>query len=198
MMVNKSQDPRLIVTRTNALDVALGILIEDGVLAVTHASVGKKSGISRSTLYRHWPDLAELRNALFLHAASGPEYEPKTNGPLRKDLKWILGKLSMALSESDWGQVAPQMMGVAATDAHVRDSLNAFMHHRMADVNSIFQAASDRGELAEDAPIDQMIEMLIALPYFRKFIAGLPLDKNWQKDQIDLICHLATNSSSNK
>ena len=33
--------------------------------------------------------------------------------------------------------------------------------------------------------------MAIAVPYFRKLIAGLPLDEAWLKTHVDLICRLA-------
>jgi len=191
----ESEDPRLAATRIAALDAALGILMEEGVLAVTHASIGKQTGISRSTLYRHWPDLAALRNAVFIRAASGPKYESRTNGPLKKDLTWILGKLVTALNESDWGRVAPQIVGIAGTDAQARELLKSFMQDRIDDVESIFEAAQERGELKDDAPVRQMIEMVIALPYFRKFVADLPLDKKWQKAHVELICKLAMDST---
>ena len=44
----KTTDPRLIATRAQALDAALGILQADGVLAVTHGSVGKATGLNRN------------------------------------------------------------------------------------------------------------------------------------------------------
>ena len=80
------EDPRLAATRARALEAALDQLQEQGVLAVTHASVGARSGISRSTLYRHWPTLDELLDSTFRHAITAQVIPPQTNGPLRTDL----------------------------------------------------------------------------------------------------------------
>ncbi|MDB4223407.1 TetR/AcrR family transcriptional regulator [Granulosicoccus sp.] len=189
--MKKPEDPRLAATRNIALDAALDILLEAGVLAVTYASVSKATGISRSTLYRHWPEIAQLRNNTFGRAATPSDIAPKTNGPLRADLTWILGILMDALNETPWGQVAPQVIAAAATDNEARTLINDFMKERISYVESVFAAAEARGELSPDAPVRDLVEMFIAVPYFRKFIAGLPLDQQWRNSHVELICRMA-------
>lgn len=190
--MTKPEDPRLAATRDLALDAALKILTQDGVLAVTHASIGAATGISRSTLYRHWPKLDQLRNDAFKRAARPPNVAPKTDGPLHADLKWLLGILQSALNDTPWGQVAPQVVAAAATDDGAQAVINGFMADRIANVEAVFDAARQRGELREDAPVRQLVEMAIAVPYFRKLIAGLPLDDEWLTAHVSLICDRAT------
>lgn len=193
--MNKPEDPRLTATRTLALDAALKILTEEGVLAVTHASVSSATGISRSTLYRHWPKLDQLRNDAFKRAARPPSVRPRTDGPLQADLVWMLGILKSALNDTPWGQVAPQVVAAAATDREARAVIDGFMADRIANVEAVFEAARDRGELKPDVPTRQLVEMAIAVPYFRKLIAGLPLDDNWLEAHVTLICRFATQSA---
>lgn len=189
--MKKTEDPRLAATRHLALDTALDILQEEGVLAVTHASVSKATGISRSTLYRHWPVIDRLRNDTFKLAATPPEIAPKTHGPLRADLTWMLGILMTALNETPWGQIAPQVIAAAATDQEACIVINDLMKERIASVEAVFAAADARGELLPDAPVDNLVEMAIAVPYFRKLIAGLPLNHEWLDSHVDLLCRLA-------
>ncbi|XWN30546.1 MAG: TetR/AcrR family transcriptional regulator [Devosia sp.] len=189
-------DPRLIATRNHALDAALAILEEGGVLAVNHASVSKATGIARSTLYRHWPDVDRLRTDTFARAARpSKRVTPRTNGPLRADLIWLLSFLLTALNETPWGRLAPQVIAAAATDHDARAVINGFMFDRIASVEAVFKAAEERGELREGVPVRQLVEMAIAVPYFRKLIAGLPLDHDWLECHIDLICRLAVDSA---
>ena len=189
--MNKIDDPRLIATRDRALGAALKILLEDGVLAVTHGAVSKVTGISRSTLYRHWPDVAELRNRTFKLAAIPPNITPQINGPLRADLTGTMGALMSALNETPWGQIAPQVIAAAATDEDARNVINDLMQERIVWVESIFAAAEARGELQPDAPVSELVEIAIAVPYFRKFIAGLPLNQDWLDSHVDFICRRA-------
>lgn len=194
--MNQPEDPRLIATRNLGLDAALKILQEKGVLAVTHGSVSAATRISRSTLYRHWPEIDQLRNDAFKRAATSPITSPKTNGPLRVDLAWTLGALMTALNETPWGQIAPQVIAAAATDQEACDVINDFMLERIAGVTSVFAAAEARGELREGVPVQHLVETAIAVPYFRKLIAGLPLDHEWLESHIDFICGVAEKPSS--
>ena len=200
--MNKLEDPRLIATRNIVLDAALIILQEEGVLSVTHASISAKTGISRSTLYRHWPKLDQLRNDAFKLASRPPNISPntppKTSGPLRTDLSWLLGILMSALNETPWGQIAPQVIAAAATDQQARSVINDFMKERTASVEAIFAAAEARGELPPGAPVRYLVEMAVAVPYFRKLIAGLPLDQEWLDAHVDLICRLAEGPAQQK
>ena len=189
--MSQPEDPRLVATRNLALDAALTILQDDGVLAVTHGSVSKATGISRSTLYRHWPEIDRLRNDAFKRAASPSKIAPQTNGPLRADLAWLLGILLAALNETPWGQIAPQVIAAAATDREARTVINDFMRDRIASVEAVFAAAEARGELPPGVPVRHLVEMAIAVPYFRKLIVGAPLDEAWLASHVDLICRLA-------
>lgn len=189
--MNTQEDPRLTATRDQALSAAQEILQEHGVLAVTHMSVSARTGISRSTLYRHWPEIGQMRNDAFKRAATPTRIAPQTDGPLHADLTWLLGILVNALNETPWGQIAPQVIAAAATDAEARDVITHFMKERRATVEAVFNAADARGELSPDAPVDYLVQMAIAVPYFRKLIAGLPLDHDWLETHVDMICRLA-------
>ncbi len=185
------EDPRLIATRQTALDAAQKILMADGVLHVTHGAVSKVTGISRSTLYRHWPDARSLRDAAFRCIATPPNIPPKTDGPLRSDLHWLLSVLMGALNDTPWGQIAPQVVAAASTDAEARLVIAEFMKDRFASVEAVFSAAIDRGEITADVPVEQLIELAIAAPYFRKLIRHATLDAGWLDQHVNLICNLA-------
>ena len=185
------EDPRLAVTRARALEAALDQLQEQGVLAVTHASVGARSGISRSTLYRHWATLDELLDSTFRHAITAQVIPPQTNGPLRTDLYWLLRPLRTALTETRWGKIAPQVIAAASSDDRAKRLINAFVLARYKVVEGVFEAASSRGELSETANIESIIELTVAAPYFRMLIAKQPLDDEWLDSHVEQILRLA-------
>lgn len=189
--MKKTDDPRFIATRNLALEAAFKIFHADNVLAVTHASVSAETGISRSTLYRHWPEVGQLRKDAMLRVAKPPVIAPRTNGPLKADLNWMLGLLMAALNETPWGKIAPQMIAAAATDDDARSAINGFMKDRRKDMMAVFEAAEQRGELAPDAPVENLIEMAISVPYHRKLVAGLTLDYDWLDGHVDVLCRLA-------
>ncbi len=193
--MNKQEDPRLAVTRTNALSAARDVLQEVGVLAVTHAEISLRTGISRSTLYRHWPKLEDLRNDAILEALSDVPSPPKTDGPLAADLAWNLQRLMAALNDTAWGHIAPQVAAAAAKDQGAQKVINEFMNIRIEAVEDAFLAAKTRGEISDGAHIRDLAIMTISVPYFRKLFAGLPIDKKWLSNHINLIVSMAVGSS---
>ena len=166
------------------------------MLAVTHAAISQLTGISRSTLYRHWPRLEDLRNATIARAATtrggtNSAQEPAQERSLEADLHWILGHLMTALNETPWGKIAPHVIAAAATEDQTRALLGKWIADRSQDVRSVFEAAIERGEIGANAPVSQLVELAIAVPYFRKFVAGSELDQDWLDAHVALICDMA-------
>lgn len=186
-----AEDPRITLTRERALAASQEILLENGVLALNHGAVSSATGISRSTLYRHWSNVKALRDATFRRIATPQSIAPKTDGPLRADLLWLLGILVDALNETPWGSVAPQVIAASTVDDEAKEVITEFMKDRFSFVNAVFQAAVERGEIHASAPINQLIEFAVSVPYFRKMVLHEPPTKLWLEQHVDLICRMA-------
>jgi len=192
------KDARMLATREMALDAALDILQQEGVLAITHASISARTGISRSTLYRHWPKLNQVRYDAFAcatRATQDANVPLRTNGPLRADLTWILSFLMVALNDMPWGKIAPQVIAAAAIEDEARKLINGWIQDRKTSVEKVFQAAIDRGEVSDNVPLGSLVEMTIAVPYFRKLVAGQQLDQDWLDTHVKIICSTAEKMS---
>lgn len=53
-------DARIVKSRSIAFDAAAHILRTLGLPALTHQNVAQQSGLSRATIYRHWPTIPDL------------------------------------------------------------------------------------------------------------------------------------------
>src|ERR671934_2975923 len=58
--MDRGPDPRVLRSRQAALSAVQEILAEHGWTGVTHVAVAARSGVGRTTLYRHWPDVRAL------------------------------------------------------------------------------------------------------------------------------------------
>ena len=70
------ESPRTHRTREAVVRSAVDLLVEGGVGAVTVEAVVQRSGVARSTIYRHWPTRGEMVAAAFaelMPPLSGPE-----------------------------------------------------------------------------------------------------------------------------
>lgn len=79
------RDPRLDRSRSAILSAAVALLSEGGVKQVTVDAVTARSGVARSTLYRHFPNNTELLAAAFQELLP-PLRLPETGLPARERL----------------------------------------------------------------------------------------------------------------
>ncbi len=62
---DRPDDPRVRRTRAAVVDTAVSLLVEGGVGAVTIEAIVRRSGVARSTIYRHWPSRTDVVAAAF-------------------------------------------------------------------------------------------------------------------------------------
>lgn len=133
---DRSPDPRVLRTRSDVLQAAMSILINDGWNSVTHAKVAKQSGYSRATIYSHWPERLDLISDAFGQYQNMPHH--KKTGDLKTDLHGEVVSFSKAMVEqrldrvlaslAEHSQTTPQVVKiretfVAAGEAPMRSSL---------------------------------------------------------------------------
>lgn len=163
----------------------LELLAEGGIDACTFQNVAAKAGIERSTLYRRnpdrWPtimgaiiDLAERETAIF------------ATGSFRSDLESTLGNLVNILNSA----LGPALVEVAAIlqSGVAPGQTERFWESRRRLLAPMFDGAISRGELPPDVDRDELFAMAAGPIYFRKFIAGQPIDQSWVATVVDLVC----------
>ena len=93
-----ASDPRIERTRQVVLDAVLALVAESGYGAVTIEAVAARSGVAKSTIYRHWPGRAELVNDAF-RTLQPPVYECQ-GGDVRSRVVQLLEELAERTAES--------------------------------------------------------------------------------------------------
>lgn len=180
-------DPRVVLTRHLVIDAAADLLTTEGFANLTIDAVAARSGVARSTIYRHWPDRVELLTAVFesVSYATGPI---APTGPLHSELRHTGLNLAKGLTEHRWGQILPSLVGAAGHDDEVRRALKAFGRARRAESAELFQAAIERGEIAKD--VDPICEAeRFAGPFFlRRLVTADMLDHKFIETQVRVTC----------
>ena len=104
-MSGVATDVRVERTRDAVLAAARRLLLEEGWDAVTHLRVAAASGVSRATVYRHWPSGTDLLHDVLRREAEMSHRQPV--GRLREDLVAELDALRRQLG-------LPALAGVLA------------------------------------------------------------------------------------
>ncbi|MBL4645493.1 MAG: TetR/AcrR family transcriptional regulator C-terminal ligand-binding domain-containing protein [Rhizobiales bacterium] len=188
------EDPRIIQTRNKALETTLALIRDCGIGQVTHQSVSLKSGISRSTLYRHWPEFSDLLNDAFIKVSKPPISKFVSAGSLKADLQNLLTGLTSAIEKTEWGQVVPQLIAVAAVNSGSAKVLHRFVQDRLDVAEQIIVAARARGEYNTDITSENFMILVVAPVYYRFLLAGLPIDDDWIADHVNSVIPLFENA----
>lgn len=170
----------------------LELAVEGGFPACTFSNVAERAGVQRSTLYRRFPDRWATIIEAFL-TKTGGDVTPDLSGSFEKDLRSILRKLAEALDSP----IGPAVLGMAArmhSDPNA-DFPRDYFDGRMAQLEPMFEAAIARGDLSADVDREEIFTFAAGPLWFRKFIAGRPLDDAFVDGIVENVCWLYCSGS---
>jgi AcrR family transcriptional regulator len=150
--------PRSQEARNAALEATVDLLVANGVDGVTFDEVAARSGVAKTTLYRHFG----TKQAMVVAAASSCFVELPTpdTGDLGCDLREVFGRWQ----DKDVGPRVPDLMPVllAASDRDpdLHSLLLAMLDERRRPIRTVLQLAQLRGEIAPDLDLDVAIALL--------------------------------------
>ena len=166
--------PRSEEARRKALAAATDLIVERGVGNLTIEEVAARSGVAKTTIYRHWPERASLIidtvRASFEHVGT-----PDT-GSLRGDLEAFFFGMVRADLSGTVGHLMPCMIDAASRDPEIEMLLDRISVERQQPVLTIVERAQQRGELPEDLDTRVVVGTIVGPIVFRKLIWRQPLD----------------------
>jgi AcrR family transcriptional regulator len=166
---DKRTNPQVQRTHGLMLDAAGSLLSQGGPESVTHLRVADEAGVARATVYRHWPNRADilvdlLRRGVDLNLAQLPvdtSIEGRVTGVLRA--------FAAALS-GDSGQTLSAMIGLAEWDEEVFAALERMTEFGPRMLRSLLSLGVDQGELVSTTDVDLLADRLIGPLYLRRLL----------------------------
>ena len=177
-------------TRERAMEAALELAAESGLHACTFDAVSERSGIARSTLYRHWSNQSELVMDALESQDQDVEHVAHDTGSLRDDMLIHMLGLGRDLEGSTWGAMVPQLVAAASTDPDMSDVLRKGSDHYLRIDAEIIERARERGEVAADIDSTHVALLFSAPIFYRYFLARQPVDGRWITSHVDAIVGL--------
>jgi AcrR family transcriptional regulator len=161
--------------RQKALDAAQAVLGESGVDGFTVEEVAKRSGVAKTTIYRHFPSGNQLMiSALDCMVQSFPT--PNT-GSLCGDLTAFMSHVLPIVSDPAISQAMLGVIAAAATDPEIAEIHRAMMAERAGPIVTIIDLAKGRGELPQDLDTDLVLDFIEGPFFMRKMIRRQALDE---------------------
>lgn len=182
-------DPRTVRSREAALASARELLIEHGLAGLTHTAVANRSGISRATLYRLWPDAPDLVRDTVTHHITRAQSRP--TGDLRADLLTELDGTRAMLHEPATDQGMRVIIERAAVDPKFAEVKESLYRSGTQAVRAILIDAIARAELPDALDIDLAVDQLHGPLFFRRLVAHRSFGLDYVEEITDdfLRCH---------
>lgn len=156
-------------TTTRVLEAALELFLTDGADSLTPSRLRDKSGVSRATIYRHWPDRARLIADL-LKMATGKPGDPIKLTELRTDLDGAMQHLVARFNHRPVRAFFAACLDFGRRSEEVSAFAEEFIFGMLRPFREILAAAVVRGELHGD--VDRLVDELTGPIMLRHVLRG--------------------------
>jgi AcrR family transcriptional regulator len=165
-------DPRVMRTRVTVLGAAIDLLAERGYAGFSVEGVVERTGIAKTTLYRHWPTRDELvADAIAKLDGGGPL--PDT-GSVRQDLLDCLAPRIEASRIPQWDRCMPALVEAAAQHPELAAIIARLTSQILGQIQTLLRRGIERGELRHDLDPELAASALIGPIVFRRLLLQEP------------------------
>jgi AcrR family transcriptional regulator len=163
------------------LAATLRMVAADGVAGVTMEGVAAEAGVGKTTVYRRWESKTDLIVAAVSQLAPGGD--PPDTGSLQGDLKTLATLQRERLAGTGLLTVAPRVLAESMNDPELHQGfLDNVIEPLRGLIRTMIERAIDRGELRADLEVEELVDLLHALPIYKILmsrgdpgsIAGMP------------------------
>jgi AcrR family transcriptional regulator len=171
------------VARREALAATADLIAERGVDNLTIEDVAARSGVAKTTIYRHWPS----RGPLIIDAVRScwAHLPTPDTGDLRTDLVRLFEGMVRVDLSSLAGRIMPSLLSVAARDPEVERLTRELAEERARPVREILGRAVARGELSAAVDEEVALGLVVGPLLYRKVHRRLPLTTEYLEACID-------------
>ncbi|GGY51730.1 TetR/AcrR family transcriptional regulator [Streptomyces omiyaensis] len=149
------------------LDAAMELCVEHGYGNVTVEAIAARAGVSKKTIYRWWPTKGAVVLEAFVELAGTATRFPDT-GDVVADLRT---QMTAVLANILSGPRASVYAGIIAETQHdpalARELRAQLLDPRVAAARDRLRLARDHGQLAPDADVEMVVDLLYGPLYYR-------------------------------
>ncbi len=150
------------------LDAVQLLLETEGLGSVTFGRVSKETGVSRTTLYRHWSSPSELIAEAWAWVAP-PNRVPHTDD-LAQDLVGLFVGVRDVVESSTMRRSLPALLMAAQRDSVISSLHAEFVRDRRAPIVERLEAAVADGQIRPDADPDLLVDLLSGPIFYRQLL----------------------------
>jgi AcrR family transcriptional regulator len=159
--------PRSEDARRRVLDATVDALLAAGVEGTTIEAIADRSGVAKSTIYRHFGN----RETLLVEAVRSCITSTPTpdTGSLADDLADLFGRYDEA-ENRQINALIPLLLDERRRDPAMQAAVDVVLAERQRPLRTVLQLAQFRGEIDPSLDLDVALAMLVGPVTYRRMI----------------------------
>jgi AcrR family transcriptional regulator len=165
-------DPRIARTQAAVRRAACDLLVEGGPSAVTVDAVVARSGVAKSTIYRHW----ETRDDLLVDSVTCmvPSLEPPpAELPFEPALRQLMAQIVETMADPEWNRVLPAIFMLKFTEPHIAGLQEQMQGEQHGIVEEVMKRGVAEGVLPAGLEVEEVAAQLFG-PLLLAMLSGRP------------------------
>jgi AcrR family transcriptional regulator len=171
--------------RRSVVETTLEMLDECGVAGFSIEQLAARSGVAKTTIYRHWPHKVDVVvEAMHSHHEDVPT--PNT-GDLRADLRACFEFVRDRELQARMGRIIPSLLDAAQRDPEFAQLHERLTSQRKQPLRTVLELAQLRGMLRDDIDLDDAVDLVLGPLVSRSLLSRVEIDEHF----LDLVVDTA-------
>ena len=164
----ESSDPRAVRSRAAVIGATIDLMVERGMHAVSVDAIAERSGVAKTTVYRHWP----TREALILAAwyTLVPEEVLAPTGDLTARIHALALAFAHRNGAPPMSVLLPELLAYAGRDPEMAAIYEEILRVRGKPLTEAVAAAVEEGLLPAHTDVDLTASLILGPIAFQQLI----------------------------
>ncbi len=182
--------PRSESARRAILTATTQLIVREGYGRVTMEAIARRAEVSKQTIYRWWPTKAAIVLESLTEGAA--EIAPVADtGSLESDLRLFIRRTVDRAGGRNARLLAALMAAAQLDEAFGKSFRGEFLASRRQALHELLERGRERGELAQAADVEFLVELAFAALWYRILARNKPLDRPFADQLTDTMLALA-------
>jgi len=177
-------DARVARSRAAVLRAATDLLVEGGPSAVTIDAIVVRSGVAKSTIYRHWASRDDV--LLDVMESCAPVLEPPDPDlDVEAALRVIGRTIASFLNDPEWARMLPALMLLKTHEHGIADLEQRLERHQEEVLGQLIARGVAEGVLRADAADPEAMTLFVGPLMFAHLTGAVAIDDGFVDRTID-------------
>jgi AcrR family transcriptional regulator len=172
-------------SKARVLRATSELLIAKGLSGVSVDEIARRSGVAKTTIYRHW----RTRSELVIDACSllSTAQQTPDSGSFAGDVTILLRNLADLLRNATWPLVLPSIVDAAERDPELAAVYSQIQQGHATPYLQVIERGKRRGEVPPARDGATMVAELVGPLFYRRWFSREPLDVRFVKSVVRIV-----------